>query len=207
MQLQCYQQTFNISVWTCRVVDIRSTIRCAKTVTSRAGKNRTKSSFFRGRRTRKKKFSAEFPAHLSTRVIHRRRRELSDVAVRSYRVIDSSPHLLSTCDTTTYGKLSYCALEGVFLGSRPFRRRRRTAPRKTATNPPCTWSLVLVRWSRLKQRRGQPSSRIPWTATGGMGSGRGSRTTTSCDVRPRTARPNGFVSRTTRRRTVRPKCA
>jgi hypothetical protein len=61
-----------------------------------------------------------FRTHLSTVFFNRQRPRVKRACERSYRIIDNSPHSLSTAMTRSYGKLYYCALNQCFLGSAPF---------------------------------------------------------------------------------------
>jgi len=103
------------------------------------------SSKFECRRTSPPLTAAGFRTHLSTVFFNRPRPRVKPACERSYRIIDSSPHRLSTAMTRSYGKLYYCALNQCFLGSRSLRfatsASRRSLPHRQRVSTYATRQL------------------------------------------------------------------
>jgi hypothetical protein len=86
-----------------------------------------------------------FRTHLSTVFFNRTRPRVKPACEWSYRIIDNSPHRLSTAMTRSYGKLYYCALNQCILGSRSLRfatsASRRSLPHRQRVSTNATRQL------------------------------------------------------------------
>jgi len=146
------------------------------------------SSKFECRRTPPPLTAPGFRTHLSTVFFNRSRPCVNRACERSYRIIDTSPHWLSTAMTRSYGKLYYCALNQCFLGSAPFDRNiGRDIGVTTASPPPtarldtCDSSVVLRHPNRSRKRRARRCS--PTLPRASVGTASGPLTPTTFDAR------------------------
>jgi len=96
--------------------------------------------------------------------------------------------------TTTYGKLSYCALNRGFLGCRPRQRRSRRRAPKIAHLKSCISSAARLRPNRLKMRQRRRSSATSPRASAGTDFGRRYLTDITCGARGPAERSSGSSS-------------